>query len=161
MRGPCEAGRAGPIFATALWPWGDTGPRSSRFVASSQRPSQRTWSNLQHGALRHKADRHAAPQGDNQLPGHRNQQDPAHPALSGAHTLVEPARQSAARLMAQPQPGQLDRGAPRPRVARLGYALVAPDPATLPWTGRKAEIAAHLTPVAEVAEEHLVAQHGR
>src|SRR4051794_33735310 len=38
-------------------------------------------------------------------------------------------------------------------------ALVAPDPAALPWTGRKAEIAAHLAPVAKVAEEHLVAQH--
>jgi hypothetical protein len=22
VRGPCEAGRAGPIFVTALWPWG-------------------------------------------------------------------------------------------------------------------------------------------
>src|SRR3954468_8686715 len=57
------------------------------------------------------------------------------------------------------QPGQLDRGAPRSRVARLGNALVAPDCAALPWTRSEAEVATHLTPVAEVAEEHFIAQH--
>src|SRR5215216_6747720 len=131
-------------------------PRRSRFVASSLWP-QRTRSDLQYGAIRHKANRHIAPQGDDQLPGHRDQHNPAHPALAGAHTVMEPARQGAARLMAQPQPGQLDRGAPRPRVARLGDALVASDSAALPWTGSEAEVAAHLAPVAEVAEEHFVA----
>src|SRR6185503_7349059 len=67
--------------------------------------------------------------------------------------------EGAARLMAQPQPGQLDRGAPRPRVARLGDALVASDSAALPRTGSEAEVAAHLAPVAEGPEEHFVAQH--
>src|SRR6185369_13012008 len=94
-----------------------------------------------------------------QLRSHGNQHNPAPAALAGAHPLVEPAREGAPRLMAQPQPGQLDRSPPRPRVARFGDALVAPDAAALPWTGRKAEVAAHLAPVAEVAEEHFVAQH--
>jgi hypothetical protein len=49
--------------------------------------------------------------------------------------------------MAQPQPGQLDRSAPRPRVARFGDALVAPDSAALPRTGCQAEVATHLAPI--------------
>src|SRR5689334_556690 len=138
---------------------GDTGPRSSRFVASSRWPPQRTRSDLQYGALRHNPDRHIAPQRDDQLARHRNQQDPAHPALAGANPLVEPARQGALRLVAQPQPGQLDGSPPRPRVARLGDALVAPDCAALPRTGGQAKVAAHLAPVAEGAEEHFIAQH--
>src|SRR5215213_276008 len=131
MRGR-EGGTYLSIGTVAL---GDTGPRRSRFVASSLLPLRRTRSDLQYGAIRHKANRHIAPQGDDQLPGHRDQHNPAHPALAGAHTVMEPARQCTARLMAQPQPGQLDRGAPRPRVARLGNALVASDRAALPWTG--------------------------
>jgi hypothetical protein len=63
--------------------------------------------------------------------------------------------------MPQPQPGQLDGGVPRPRVARLGDALVAFDLAAPPGARGKAEVGTHLTAVAEVAEEHLVARHGR
>src|SRR3954468_5900487 len=159
VRGPRRGRESGTHLCNGTVALGDTGPRSSRFVASSQRPPQRTYSDLQHGALWHNPDRHVAPQRDNQLAGHRNQHNPAHPALAGAHPLVEPAREGAARLVAQPQPGQLDRGAPRSRVARLGNALVAPDCAALPWTRSEAEVATHLTPVAEVAEEHFIAQH--
>src|SRR3954467_8756899 len=37
--------------------------------------------------------------------------------------------------------------------------MLSYDSATLPRTGCQAEVAAHLAPIAEVAEEHLVAQH--
>ena len=48
--GKARPGRQGPIFCNGTVALGDTGPRSSRFVASSQRPLQRTYSDLQHGA---------------------------------------------------------------------------------------------------------------
>src|SRR6267378_3651683 len=63
-------------------------------------------------------------------------------------------------LVAQPQPGELDCGASCARVARLGDTLVAPDPTALPGTWGETEVAAHLAPVAEVAEEHFVSKHG-
>src|SRR3954451_3794437 len=98
VRGPRRGRESKTHLFVGTLALGDTGPRPSRFVASSRWPPQRTRSDLQNGALRHKADRHVAPQGDDQLARHGNQQDPAHPALAGAHTFVEPAREGATRL---------------------------------------------------------------
>src|SRR3712207_8737397 len=45
--------------------------------------------------------------------------------------------------------------------SRFGDALVPLDQAALPRARGEAEIGAHLAAVAEITEEHLVAQHGR
>src|SRR4029077_4078501 len=72
--------------------------------------------------------------------------------------LPEPLAELAVRLMPQPQPGQLDRGAAGARIARLADPLVAIGSAALPWTGRQPEIARDLAPVAEILVEHLLGQ---
>src|SRR5229473_6018442 len=96
---------------------------------------------LEHRSLGHKAGCEIAPERHDQLARQGYNRDAldalagiecASPILLGEFTV---------RLMSQPQPGHLDRGATGARVARLADPLVAIDPAALPRTGRQPEIA--------------------
>src|SRR5512134_86383 len=113
------------------------------------------------GSLWDDAGLHISPERDEKAACQRDDGDAAHPALGLADTLAEPAAQGAARLVAQPQPGQLyHRGSEAP-VAGLGDPLFTVDAAALPRHRRQAGISRHLAPVAEAAEECLQLQHRR
>src|ERR1700738_818526 len=113
---------------------------------------------LEHRCLGHKAGWEIAPERHDALArqGHNGDALDAFAGIERAPPVV--LGELAVRLMPHPQPGHLDRGATGARVARLADALVAIDPAALPWTGRQPEIASDLTPIAEVLVEHLVGQ---
>src|SRR6266436_2407512 len=105
---------------------------------------------LEHRSLGHKAGCEIAPERHDQLARQGHDGD-ALDALAGIE-CASPILlgEFAVRLMSQPQPGHLDRGATGAWVARLADPLVAIDPAALPWTGRQPEIARDLAPIAEV-----------
>src|SRR6202023_4004160 len=63
---------------------------------------------VQNSARRHHAGLQIAPQGDQQLAGHRDDGDAPDATLAGPDTLSEPDTQRAVGLMTKPQPGQLD-----------------------------------------------------
>jgi len=60
VRGPRRGRESRTHLFVGTLALGDTGPRPSRFVASSRWPPQRTCSDFQHGALWHNPDRHIA-----------------------------------------------------------------------------------------------------
>ena len=82
-------------------------------------------------ALRYDAGFDIAPQGDQQLPSHGDDGDPPRATLQCADTLAEPAGQRASRLVAQPQPGELDQRCAGSRVARAADISVPVQAATL------------------------------
>jgi hypothetical protein len=85
---------------------------------------------LEHGTVRHQPAHQIAPQRHRQLAGERHDRNPPHPPLLGADPRLEPSTQRAVRLIAQPQPGELDQ-------ARAG-ALPA---LAMPWSRRVAPLA--------------------
>src|SRR5205807_7818209 len=105
---------------------------------------------LEHRSLGHKAGCEIAPERHDQLArqGHDGDALDAFAGIECASPIL--LGEFAVRLMSQPQPGHLDRGATGARVARLADPLVAIDPADLPWAGRQPDIACDLTPIAEV-----------
>src|SRR6185312_3980122 len=133
----------------------------SHVCPGSRRPSlargrSEAWT--QHGAGRHHAGREITPQRHHQLARQRHDGDAAHPSLHVANALTEPAAEIAARLMPQPQPGELDRKLARTPVAGLADALLAAALAAVVRRARKPEIAADLTAIVERAIECLVDQ---
>ena len=67
----------------------------------------------------------------------------------------EPARQGRLRLMAQPQPGQLDHRGPQLRIAGLRHALLVDDRAAAPGRRRQARIGGDLAAIGELPAEVL------
>src|SRR3546814_19753051 len=93
------------------------------------------------------------PEGDEQLARQSDDGDAPHPAALVADPGLEPAAERAVRLMAQPQPGELDGDLPGPPVAGLAAPLLMVDPTAAPGRGGQPEIAAPLAPVLEVLPE--------
>src|SRR5262245_59948477 len=79
----------------------------------------------QHGAFGHHAGLEIAPQRHHQLAGERHDADAPDAPLEAAHPLMEPARQLAAGLMPDPEPGELDRQSVNTPVAGFADALLA------------------------------------
>ena len=69
-----------------------------------------------------------APQSHQELARHGDDRDAARSALQIADAFAEPAAERAARLIAQPGPGELDYRRARFGIAGLADALVAIDP---------------------------------
>src|SRR3546814_6302939 len=82
------------------------------------------------------------PEGDEQLARQSDDGDAPHPAALVADPGLEPAAERAVRLMAQPQPGELDGDLPGPPVAGLADPLLMVDPTAAPGRGGQPEIAA-------------------
>src|SRR6516162_6777980 len=101
-----------------------------------------------------------APQGDGQTPCQSHYADAAHALARTCKAPVEPLRQCAARLQAQPAPGKLDQQGAHSSIAGLADALL--DLAVTAGVGSRhqAEAARQLTSVGEVPPaEHLLDEH--
>src|SRR3981081_815859 len=136
----------------------------SRVCPGSRRPSLARRRSLEaffvpHRAHWHEAGFQSAPERPHQLAGQRHDGDLADPPLDVADALDEPAAQLATRLIPQPPPGQLDCGFR----ARWLPALLMPCCCRLSplsyGVSVQSEAAADLTPVLEVAIEHLVVEN--
>ena len=130
-----------------IWPKGGTVIIHSALTAADAATLTRCLKRLclrclEQGSFGHQAGCEVAPERHHQLACQGHDGD-ALVALAGivVGAAAEPSGERTLRLMPQPQPGQFDRGATSARVARLADALVAVDPAALPWTGRQPEIA--------------------
>src|SRR4051794_5631961 len=95
------------------------------------------------------------PEGHQELPGERHDRDPADPPAPLPDALAEPDTQGGVWLVAEPEPGELDRGVAQPAVAGLRDALLALGPAALPRARRQAGVGGELPSVVEVAEQRL------
>lgn len=69
------------------------------------------------------------------------------------HALVEPTGERRARLIAQPQPRQLEHRRSQPGIAGLRDALLVPDRSALPGCRRKPRIGGDLPAIVEVPEQ--------
>src|SRR3954453_8360073 len=112
-------------------------------------------SRLEGGPLRDDALGRVAPEGHQELPGEGHDRDPADPPPSRPDPFPEPGAQGGVRLVAEPEPGELDHGVAQASVARLGDALLALGPAALPRARRQARVGRDLPPVIEAAEQRL------
>src|SRR5581483_7653720 len=79
---------------------------------------------LEHRAFRHEPGREIAPQRHHQLACQRDDCDAPDPLARLGGALREPLRERAAGLMAQPQPGELDRRLAGPGIAGLADPLL-------------------------------------
>src|SRR4051794_31861531 len=95
------------------------------------------------------------PEGYQELPGERHDRDPADPPAPLPDALAEPGAQGGVRLVAKPEPGELDHGVAQPAVAGLRDALLALGPAALPRARRQAGVGGELPSVVEAAEQRL------
>ena len=66
--------------------------------------------------------------------------------------FLEPQSERRLRLMAQPEPGELDQGGPQSRIPGLGDALLVIDRPALPGRRRKPSVRRDLAAVVEVAK---------
>src|SRR5258708_14204925 len=97
-----------------------------------------------HRAGRHHTGREITPQRQHELARHRYDGDTSDASLDVAHPLAEPAAEFAVGLMAEPQPGDLDRHLASAAVAGFADALFAHAVATVVGRSRQPDIAADL-----------------
>src|SRR5271166_5759596 len=109
-------------------------------------------------AVRHHAGLDVAPERDQQLSRHRHDGDPPRASLQRADALAEPGGERTVRLVAQPQPGELDERRARPRIAGTADVAIAVYAAALVRHGRDADVAGELSAVGEGAVKHLAHQ---
>src|SRR6201987_6475040 len=103
-------GVAGPSFCGAFCGHGGNSRSPPARIRRSRRVQLRWMAiwvigsrRLEGGALRNKALRNIAPQGDEQLPGQGHDSDTPDPSLRGADPIAEPAAPGRVRLMTQPK----------------------------------------------------------
>ena len=118
-------GRARPSFLTACLSQGAY-PRSppARIRRTVRDPvrgmaSVARGSGLEGGALRDDALGRIASERHQQLAGKRHDHDPTDPPTCLPDALPEPGAQGGVRLMAEPEPGELDQGVAQAAVAAL------------------------------------------
>src|SRR3954465_1577533 len=111
---------------------------------------------LHHGSLDDDALGDVLPEGHEQLARQRHDR-----ALAAALAVrLEPLGQCRLRLVAHPQPGELDHRRSQAWIAGLRHALLALDTATAPWRGRKTGIGRNLAAVGELPVEGLRPENG-
>src|SRR6202163_1909228 len=141
-----------------LGPWMRTVTRLS-FVMLTLMGRGGSQAGAQHGARRHHAGFEISPQRHHQLARHRHDGDASYATLDVADPLAEPARQFAAGLMSEPQPGEFDGEFAGTVVAGFADALVAPAVPAIVGHPDQPEITADLAAIVEAAIEHFVDQH--
>src|SRR6266436_7770337 len=95
---------------------------------------------LEHGAGWHQAGFEVAPQRHQELACERHNGNAPDSSLAIADALAEPDTQGAVGLIAQPHPGQFDRGRTGFGIAGLADALVAVGGAATEWTRCQSDI---------------------
>src|ERR1700710_1548081 len=130
--------------------------RCGRAVQLAAGPGPGSGSGLHRGPLDDDALGDILPQCHQKLA--RQRHDRALAALRAS--LLEPARQGRLRLVAYPEPGELDHRGPQPGIAGLRYALLVPDTSALPGRRRKAGIGGDLSAVGELPVERLRPEDG-
>src|SRR5712691_7529672 len=143
--------------AGSVVPWMTTVTRLSWFT-SAVIARGRLQARTQHGAGGHHAGLEITPQRNHELARERHDGDPTRPALEVAHPLMEPAGQFAARLVSDPQPGELDGELAGAAVAGFADALIALAGATVVGRPGQPDIAADLAAIVERAVEHFIDQ---
>ena len=106
---------------------GSGGPVAIR--SAGRRPA---CSGLEGGPPRDGAPGRVPPEGRRELPGERHGRDPADPPAPSPDAPAEPDTRGGVRPVAEPGPGEPDRGVARPAVAGPRDALPAPGPAAPP-----------------------------
>src|SRR5262249_13967229 len=84
-----------------------------------------------------------------------NNSDASDASPGDAGALGEPLAQSAVRLVADPQPSDLDSKPARAGIARLADALINAHRATVVGARRQAKIARHFAAIVEVTIEYF------
>src|SRR3954463_15421923 len=133
------------------------GPYPSYRAAPGTAPSG--W--LQLHPLRHGTILEVSPERDQQLSRQGDDHDLAQAAPRAAQAIVEPARERATGLVAQPHPGELNERRAQPPVAVLADPLLAVRAAAAVGRPGQPGVGAKRAGVAEAAHEGLMDQHGR
>src|SRR5207245_4599780 len=113
---------------------------------------------MQQGAGGDHTGREIAPEYHHQLARQDDDGNAPDASFEIAHSLAEPARQRAVRLMDRPEPCQFDGELTGPPVAGFADALLPASLAAVVRRAGEAKVTADLTAVVEVAIEHLVDQ---
>src|ERR1700758_2013338 len=103
--------------------------------------------------LRNESSGEIAPQGHDQLARQRDDGDAPGAFAGVGRASAEPAAECAVRLVAEPEPGELDCLVAGTMIASLADPLLTIDAAALPGTGCQSAVAGDLAPVAEVLVE--------
>src|SRR4051795_5506594 len=121
-----------------------------------------SWSGwLQLHPLRHGPVLEVSPERDQELSRQGHDHDLAQAAPRAAQAIVEPARERATGLVAQPHPGEFNERRAQPPVAVLADPLLALCPTAAVGRPGQPGVGAKRAGVAEPAHEGLVDQHGR
>ena len=99
-----------------------------------------------------------APKCNQQFAGHCHNCDPPGAPGQCADALAKPLSQIAARLVAQPEPGELDHRRPGTRIAGSADATITVDAAALIWHRRDADVAGELPAIIERTVEYLACE---
>src|SRR5712672_501294 len=75
-------------------------------------------------------------------------------------SFVKPKGERRVRLIAQPQPGELDQCCSQSRISGFGHSLFPIDRSTLPGCRRHARISGDLASVVEMAEKPFRPKYG-
>src|SRR4051794_14208915 len=133
------------------------GPYPSYHAALGIPPSG--W--LQLHPLRHGPVLEVSPERDQELSRQGHDHDLAQAPARAAQAVVEPARERATGLVAQPHPGEFNERRAQPPVAVLADPLLAVRAAAAVGCPGQPRVGAERAGVAEPAHEGLVDQHGR
>src|SRR5215469_6997569 len=113
---------------------------------------------VHNSALRDQSGFEIAPERDHQFARQCHNSDASDASLGLADALGEPLAQSAVRLVADPQPGDLDSKPARAGIARLADALINAHRATVVGARRQAKIAGQFAAIVEVTIEYFTTQ---
>src|SRR5216683_534268 len=112
------------------------------------------------GAFDHDTGGYIFPERDQQLPRQRHDRRLAQAAAIKADSFVKPKGERRVRLIAQPQPRELDQRCSQSWISGFGHSLFPIDRSALPGCWRQARISGDLTSVVEVAEEPFRPKYG-
>ena len=112
------------------------------------------------GTFDHDTGGYIFPERDQQFSRQRHDCRLTQAAAITANSFAEPKGERRVRLIAQPQPGELDQGCSQPRISGFGHSLFSIDRSTLPGCRRQARISGDLTSVVEVAEKSFRPKYG-
>src|SRR3954465_4573280 len=153
---PVPPGGSGPICPSAF-----AGVPPARMPPTLSLTASSASDQLQLHPLRHGTTLDVSPERDQELSCQCDDHDLAQAATRAAQAIVEPARERAAGLVAQPHPGEFNERRAEPPVAVLADPLLALRAAAAVGRPGQPRVGAERAGVAEPAYEGLVNQHGR
>ncbi|MDH7785400.1 hypothetical protein QBD01_001418 [Ochrobactrum sp. 19YEA23] len=112
-----------------------------------------------HSAYDHYTARGKFPQSDEKFASKCDGRNLLATASILADPLLESACQLGVRLIAQPQPGELDQRLTQPRVSQFEHALLMIDRAAFPGTGSQTCIGSDLSSIVKVPEQAFICKN--